>query len=284
MRYSWLAVAGVAGALAFSPAHACTLWGAAGAASSDGTLLAKNRDWKPDHVQSLSLRRPARGYAYLGLYADNGREPGIKAGVNEKELAVVSAEASSLPRALRQADGDRHGVMTRLLRDYGSLDQVAAAADQLFPQARPVFLLLADAGGLMQVEVGQHGRYRLTRQQNGVLAHTNHYADTSLLDGEQKIGASSRARLARIGWLLDQHPAHTLAEFQQLSRDRHDGPDDSLWRDGREHTLAGWQMALPAGAAPRLHLLLANPGQPPREGDYALDAAFWARPAGRLLP
>ncbi|VEB42528.1 Acyl-coenzyme A:6-aminopenicillanic acid acyl-transferase [Chromobacterium violaceum] len=150
--------------------------------------------------------------------------------------------------------------MTRLLRDYGSLDEVASAADKLFAQARPVFLLLADAGGLMQVEIGQHGRYRLIRQQSGTLAHTNHYADTSLLDGAQTIGPSSQARLERIRFLLDQHPAHTLPEFERLSRDRHDGPDNSLWRSGREHTLAGWRIALPAGAPPRLQLTLANPG------------------------
>lgn len=282
MRASWLAAAGWL-ALMHWPVAACTLWGAAGAASVDGTLLAKNRDWKPDHVQSLRLRHTEHGYAYLGLYADNGREPGIKAGVNEKGLAVVGAEASSLPRELR-ADSARHGVLTRLLRDYGSLDEVAAAADKLFPQTRPVFLLLADAGGLMQVEIGQHGRYQLSRQKNGTLAHTNHYSNLSLLDGAQKIGPSSQARLARIRLLLDQRPSHALAEFERLSRDHHDGPDNSLWRDGREHTLAGWQMALPAGAAPRLHLVLANPGEQTLERDYVLDAAFWSQPARTLLP
>ncbi|MEN2424543.1 carcinine hydrolase/isopenicillin-N N-acyltransferase family protein [Chromobacterium vaccinii] len=282
MRASWLAAAGWL-ALIHWPVAACTLWGAAGAASVDGTLLAKNRDWKPDHVQSLRLRHPEHGYAYLGLYADNGREPGIKAGVNEKGLAVVGAEASSLPRELR-TDSARHGVLTRLLRDYGSLDEVAAAADKLFPQTRPVFLLLADASGLMQVEVGQHGRYQLSRQRNGTLAHTNHYSNLSLLDGAQKIGPSSKARLARIQFLLDQRPSHALAEFERLSQDHHDGPDNSLWRDGREHTLAGWQMALPVGEPPRLHLVLANPGEHTLERDYALDAAFWSQPARTLLP
>jgi len=170
------------------------------------------------------------------------------------------------------------------LRDYGSLDEVAAVADKLFSQARPVFLLLADAGGLMQVEVGQHGRYELSRQRNGTLAHTNHYSNLSLLDGAQKIGPSSQARLARIRFLLDQRPSHALAEFERLSQDHHDGPDNSLWRDGRKHTLAGWQMALPSAGAPKLHLVLANPGEPVREKDYMLDAAFWSQPARVLLP
>ncbi|WP_200896076.1 carcinine hydrolase/isopenicillin-N N-acyltransferase family protein, partial [Chromobacterium vaccinii] len=97
-------------------------------------------------------------------------------------------------------------------------------------------------------------------------------------------GPSSKARLARIRFLLDQRPSHALAEFERLSRDHHDGPDNSLWRDGREHTLAGWQMALPAGAAPRLHLALANPGEQTLERDYTLDAAFWSQPARTLLP
>lgn len=283
MRESWLAVAGLLAWFHFS-ANACTLWGAAGAASAEGTLLAKNRDWKPDHAQSLRLRHPRHGYAYLGLYADTGSAPGIKAGVNEKGLAVVSASASSLPRAARLADSQRHGVLARLLRDYGSLDEVAAAADQVFPQARPVFLLLADASGLMQVEIGLHGRYSLIRRQDGTLAHANHYFDASLLDQPQKAGRSSETRLARIQSLLRQQPRHSLAEFEQFSQDRHDGPDDSLWRKGREYTLAAWQMALPADAAPRLHLVLANPGAPESARDYILDAAFWSRLSQTLLP
>ncbi len=283
MRKSWLAMAGLL-ALFHSPVNACTLWGAAGSASVDGTLLAKNRDWKPDHVQSLRLRHPQQGYAYLGLYADNGSAPGIKAGVNEKGLAVVSASASSLPRAVRLADSERHGILAQLLRDYGSLDEVAAAADKVFPLSRPVFLLLADARGLMQVEIGQQGRYTLIRQQNGMLAHTNHYADTALLDAPQKVGASSRTRLDRIQSLLARQPQHSLAEFETLSQDRHDGPDNSLWRNGHEYTLAGWQMAFPPAAAPKLHLVLANPGAAPLTRDYTLDAAFWAQPAQTLLP
>ncbi|VEB42527.1 Acyl-coenzyme A:6-aminopenicillanic acid acyl-transferase [Chromobacterium violaceum] len=107
MRHSWLAVAGIAGLLAFPPVDACTLWGAAGTASMEGSLLAKNRDWKPDHAQSLRLLHPEHGYAYLGLYADNGSEPGIKAGVNQKDWrssppkpAVCRARYGPIARAM----------------------------------------------------------------------------------------------------------------------------------------------------------------------------------------
>ncbi|MFB0826019.1 carcinine hydrolase/isopenicillin-N N-acyltransferase family protein [Chromobacterium violaceum] len=41
------------------------------------------------------MRHPEHGYAYLGLYADNGSEPGIKAGVNQKGLAVRRSQQSA---------------------------------------------------------------------------------------------------------------------------------------------------------------------------------------------
>jgi len=92
------------------PATACTLWGAANPTGSEGTLLAKNRDWRPDHVQSVRLSRPASGLAFLGLYADTGSEPGIKGGVNQAGLSIVSATAGSLPKAVRNEGAQRHAL------------------------------------------------------------------------------------------------------------------------------------------------------------------------------
>jgi isopenicillin-N N-acyltransferase-like protein len=266
------------------PAAACTLWGAAGSASADGTLLAKNRDWLPDHLQSVRLMHPAAGMAYLGLYADNSTEPGIKGGVNEAGLSIVSAEASSLPKAVRNVGTQRHGLITPILSRYHNLDEVANHADTLFGDAKPVFLLLADSKGLMQVEIGQEGHYAITRSQNGTLAHTNHYFDTSLISESQKIGNSSATRLARVNTLLaDNKGPHTLDEFSNISQDHHDGANNSLWRNGKEFTLAGWQIALPANGAPHLHLVVANPEQVEQKVDWKLDATFWAQPAKVLL-
>jgi hypothetical protein len=41
--------------------NACTLWGVAGQDASDGTIVSKNRDWKPDHTQVLKMRRDEKG-------------------------------------------------------------------------------------------------------------------------------------------------------------------------------------------------------------------------------
>jgi hypothetical protein len=196
----------------------------------------------------------------------------------------VAAEASSLAKPLRDAEVSQHPLITTLMRQYHNLDEVAADADKLFKGVKPVFLLLADSKGLMQVEIGQGGRYAMTRSQRGTMAHTNHYGDTSLIDGEQRIGKSSATRLARVQSLLATAAGpHTLDEFGRISADQHDGPNDSLWRDGREHTLAGWQIALLAGGAPKLHLVLANPGKAKQGVDWTLDAAFWSQAEGRLL-
>ncbi|MBV8660410.1 MAG: hypothetical protein JO142_21535 [Burkholderiales bacterium] len=274
----------IALALAWPTAEACTLWGAAGAASAEGTLLAKNRDWKPDHIQSVRLVHPADKLSYLGLFADTGSEPGLKGGVNEAGVSVVSAEASSLPKAVRDAEVQHHRLLSAILTQYHSLDEVSAHADALFTGNKPVFLLIGDAHGLMRVEIGQDGKYAITRSANGILAHTNHYLDTSLISTPQKIGPSSATRLSRVDTLLAEHTGtYTLADFARISADRHDGPDNSLWRNGHEYTLAGWQIALPEHAAPHLHLVLANPGEAERKVDWTLDKAFWAQPEGVLL-
>lgn len=263
------------------PAHACTLWAAAGHASTDGTLLVKNRDWAPDHQQSLRLVK-GRGYAFVGLYADGGRAPGIKAGVNQEGLSVVSASASSLARSLRMADSDRHGVMTQILRKYGSVAELEADASHIFSQARPIFLMVADQQRVLQVEVGQDGRFNMQEVRDGSIAHTNHYTTQGVLQDSQKPGDSSQTRLARIQALLAEHRQHSAAEFAAISKDRHDGPDNSLWRNGKEYTLASWQIALPKRDSARLHLVLANPGQAQQTLDYRLNRQFWAQPSGIL--
>ena len=259
------------------PALACTLWGIAGE-QAPATLIAKNRDWRPDHQQSLRLVRPHNGLPYVGLFADNGRAPGLKAGINEAGLVIVSASASSLSRQKRDESTGQQSVMRHILRDYRQLDQVAAAAPRLFTDAKPMFLLLADRHGLMQVEIGLNGQFSVKRQDQGWLAHTNHYADPALADGQQNIGESSEIRLTRVRQLLTAHQgAWQLADLQQISHDQHDGPNNSLWRTGIEHTLASWQVALPQHAPPILSIRLANPGKPVVSMTTILDSAFWQR-------
>ena len=258
------------------PAPACTLWGAAGADVGGGTLISKNRDWKPDHRQLLKRVRPAKGFAYFGLYAEGNNAPGLKAGVNEKGLTIVTA-SSNISKKLRAAQRDRRGVMVRVLSNYASVDALLADADAVFSVANANFFMISDRAKLLVVEVGLDGKYATRVVDQGVIAHTNHYLDP-LLAGQfgDTPGASSAARLARIDKLLDRAPRPLVSDsFVAMSRDHDDGPDNSLWRNGREHTLASWIVSTPTSGAQRLRVLIANPGEPERTEQIVLDQVFW---------
>ena len=101
-RNIFLGVSALLWFLIQSPCQACTLWGAAGTSiEGGGTLVAKNRDWAPDHFQELAVLQPAAGYWALALKAIGGEEPGVKAGVNDKGLVIVSATGNSTSRSSR---------------------------------------------------------------------------------------------------------------------------------------------------------------------------------------
>ncbi len=264
------------------PAGACTLWGAVGMAAGGGTLLAKNRDWRPDHVQSIRLIHPKRGASYVGLFADNGSAPGLKAGVNEYGLSVVSASASSLARQYWDSP-DVHGSMLLILREDHSIDDVVAKAAQRFSHSSPMFLLISDHQQLLEVEIGKDGRYTLQKQKEGVLAHTNHYLSDELAACNQKIGKSSPARLDRIRTLLASGP-YSLSDFAVFSQDQQAGPDLSLWRSGKVHTLSSWQIATPVAGPAQLSVRMANPEQAIVQKQWLLDDTFWQGSARVLLP
>ncbi len=265
-------------ALISGHAAACTLWAAAGPEASGGTLVSKNRDWKPDHTQKLKLVRSKRGFDYFGLYAEGNDEPGLKAGVNEKGLTIVSASVNLPKKALENQPGKR-GVMSRIMESYASVDALRADADQVFSSARASYFVVADSRKVLVAEVGLEGKYSVKVLENGVTTHTNHYLDPALATlYNNKIGSSSATRLARINELLTNGSRpFGGAQFAEISRDQHDGPDNSLWRSGKSRTMASWIMESPANGAPRLRVVIANPDEAETTQEFLLDEAFWKR-------
>jgi len=258
---------------------ACTLWGAAGSDAGGGTMLSKNRDWAPDHQQVFKRTMPERGFAYAGLYAVGNDNPGLKAGVNEQGLTIVSA-SSNVPKKLRNSQTGTHGVMRRILTDYASVDAIAADAAQLFAKAKPNYYLISDRHKLLVVEVGLEGRFSIKSAGQGVLTHTNHYLDQSLPEfTEFKTGVSSATRLSRIDALLaGASRPFDLQAFQTFSRDQSAGVDNSLWRTGsKTRTLSSWIIRTPVAGAPRLTLTIANPGAEETTQEVVLDEAYWRR-------
>jgi hypothetical protein len=49
-----------------------------------------------------------------------------------------------------------------------------------------------------------------------------------------------------------------------------------LWRNGKVHTMASWIVASPAAGAPRLRVVIANPGEVERTQEFVLDRVFWS--------
>jgi hypothetical protein len=268
------------GAAPVQISRACTLWGAAGADAGGGTIVSKNRDWKPDHLQVLKMHRDGKGYAYLGLYAEGNDSPGLKQGINEKGLAVATATAGSIPKPTRTAQAGRGGLAGTLLSGYATCDQVLADQKKLFSGRRPVFVMISDRKKILMLEVGLKGRYALKVVESGTAVHSNHFLEETMQEFNLKVGSSSATRASRIQQLLATTPAPYDAEsFARMSRDHQAGPDHSLWRIGTNgSTLSSWIIETPAQGPPRLRVLLANPGQPEELRQFVLDKAFWTRP------
>lgn len=245
-------------------AEACTLWAATGdAVAGGGTLIAKNRDWMPDHYQELRLVTPTDGFRYYGIFAVGNNAPGLKAGINEQGLVVVSASASSIARSERLTMDHMKGLLAKLLADCDSVD-AALAKQALF--IGPQFLLLADRHKIAVVEIAPEAQVAITVQDNGMLYHTNHYVHPDLVWANKRIGNSSRSRLDRIGALLDSRLQPLRPEdCISFSEDRAGGPDNGIWRSGSTEkairTLSAWIVALPQDSAPQLYVKLANPGE-----------------------
>lgn len=262
--------------LSMGESGACTLWAAAGETAGGGTILAKNRDWYPNHRQILKQVHPDGGYAYLGIYAENKKVySGFKAGINEKGLSIVNASASSIPRTERKEMGYTWKVMEHVLARCAS---VGDALSYLSTVQGPRFLLLADRKEIAQVEIGPYGLKRVERKANGTLYHTNHYKEFPLTLFNELPGESSRVRNGRIGEILQKKSRWTMDDFIIVTSDQAAGADDSIFRTGStkksEKTIASWVVRIPPEGAPELYVRLLNPHEPVREVRLTGEAMF----------
>ncbi|MBE7556178.1 MAG: hypothetical protein HS126_34425 [Anaerolineales bacterium] len=155
------------------PSDGCTTWAATGPATANGQpILAKNRDYRPEHLplQLVVRAEPAQGYRYT--FVTSAGSPGVfVAGFNEAGLAVADTHVSStdvgpgLPA---------YALSMHLLEEHRS---VRSALDylQAVPRLGRNNLLLADAGGDSALfEIG-HRHSAVVEAEAGLLVNTNHY-------------------------------------------------------------------------------------------------------------
>lgn len=263
---------------AAAPGESCTLWGATGSGTADGTtIIAKNRDWKPGQSHSLRQVRPAEGHSYLGLFAFGGDSPGLKAGINEKGLAVVTATASVIPKNKRGSDDGDPISSHEILTSFATVDEVVAVKDRF---VRSSYYMVADTEKVAVFEGAPDGKVAVRVVDNGYIAQTNHYVSSELQWFNGKASASSKARYERITNLLSSREGQLgMEDFVEFSEDRNAGPDNSIFRAGsdsrKSRTVATWIIAIPKGSMPKLYVNMKDPGKDFRAYSGELDAEFW---------
>ena len=245
------------------PVQACTLWASNGSlVNGGGSMIVKNRDWVPNQHEILKLVSPERGYSYFGLYAE-GKYSGMKAGINKKGLAVVSATVGSIPSEERRAMPHTSGLLVTLLKECGSVDEALTRTDLFLG---PEILMLADKNKVATIEIGPEGKFYVASQQNAVTFHTNHYVYEGMLDFNYKIGESSQKRYDRIGQLLSEvtEPCD-FDTFLSFSKDQNDGLDNSIFRIGstptKTRTMAVWGVQIPPEGSPEVYVRILNPNE-----------------------
>jgi hypothetical protein len=277
MPMGWAGGGALLWLLSAVPSEACTLWGAVGdAVEGGGALVAKNRDWAPDHRQELVVLSPSEGYRSVALMAVGNDDPGIKAGVNEKGLVIVSATAGQFPSAERKKIQQKKELMRHFLASCASVEEVLKHVELMH---RPVFYLVGDRSELAVIEVAPDGRRSVTRRVSGTLNHTNHYCAIEPPGLKRKPGASSLLRQERIQELLKTPGSPFDFEgFIRFSVDRNAGPDNSIWRTGsdpaKQRTLATWLVSVPPSGSPQLFLRTADPGEPERTCRLSVEEAL----------
>ncbi len=156
----------------------CTAWAATAPLTRDsGPILAKNRDYRPEHLplQMLARAAPKEGYRYL--YLTSAGSPGVfSSGMNEVGLAVADTHVVSLDIGPGLA---RYSVMMDIVERCAT---VAEALDYIgtVPHMGEGNLVLADAkGAVAAVELG-HSRQNVIAPRAGAVVTTNHFTTPGL--------------------------------------------------------------------------------------------------------
>lgn len=228
-----------------------------------GALLAKNRDYRPEHVPIQRVMRhgdPAWNGREILVLGSLGSPGNFSSGINSDGLAVsdTASRTSDMGPGLH-----RYFLLTWLLVHCATVGE-ALAAIRRFTHTGSGLLILADAeGAVAAVELG-HRRVGIEHRDRGRVGRTNHFvlpemAPANLLAPDSAASrANSALRFEALGPMLDALPtaaadaAHLLAHHdpaQQASICRHGGPDLST-------TIAG---AIYDTRARRLYAAQGNP-------------------------
>lgn len=217
----------------------CTVWAASEPVARQGhSILAKNRDFRPDHqsLQCLALAHPVRGYRYLCV-TSAGSPAVFSSGMNEVGLAVADTRVISCAVGPGVA---RYSVMMELL-EYHS--HVASALDYLrqVPHMGDGTLTLIDQTGDMAVFEASHTTHSIKAPEHGFVVSTNHFSGEELRDcwfdhSSTKLRGNSQNRYARVTTALQSAQGRVDPVWAQGLMADHGGPRATI-AQRRQHAI-----------------------------------------------
>lgn len=226
-------------------ADGCTAWAAAGSVTESGApILAKNRDYVPDHqpLQCLARAEPARGHRYA--YVTSAGSPAVfSSGMNEAGLAMADTHVRSLDIGPGVA---RYSAEMEVLERH---DSVRSALGYLrdVPHLGDGTLVLADATGDMAVFETRHTDQGVVRPEADFVVSTNHFVTEPLrtvwVDGNRPARrGNSEGRHARVTAALRAARGRVDAGWARELMASHGGLQDAVCRhsefDSRSATIS----------------------------------------------
>jgi isopenicillin-N N-acyltransferase-like protein len=211
----------------------CTTLAAAAPVTRDNTpLLAKNRDYRPNHhqLQCLVWSHPAQGYRHA--YLTSAGSPGIfSSGMNEAGLAVADTYVSSrdigpgLPR---------YAVMMELLEHHNHVESALDYLQSVQHTGNGTLTLLDSRGDMAVYEAG-YSRFGVVRSNEGFVVSTNHFETPQkrnhwIRRGSTENPSNSHGRYSRVRKALQSAKGETDIAWAMKLMTTHEGSYNSICR------------------------------------------------------
>ena len=184
-----------------SESQGCTTWAASGPITRHGVpILAKNRDYRPNHqeLQHLVNAHPNNGYHYV--YLTSAGSPGVfSSGMNEAGLVAADTHVSSLDVG---PGLPRYAIMMEILEHHNSVTSALEYLQENQHTGNGTITLLDASGDMVVFETG-HTNSGTICSEEGFVVSTNHFVSPQLCNlwrerNPQKFRGNSSGRYGRV--------------------------------------------------------------------------------------
>jgi isopenicillin-N N-acyltransferase like protein len=222
----------------------CTTWAATGKYTRDGSpILAKNRDYKPDHIplQCLARVQPAQGHPYICL--TSAGTPGVfNSGMNAKGLAVADTFVASKDLGFGIP---RYFLMMDLLEKFERVEEAIDYFHKVVHTGDGTVILIDAIGDMAIFEIA-HSVQVVRIPEDEFIVGTNHFTFPVMrklwTDREHPhLRGNSRERYRRVRRAIKASMGKIDIPWTQALMRQHKGPLGAICRhadlDERSNTI-----------------------------------------------